>query len=181
MSETALVELSRDCWVTLIPSGRQAILTAGEQVAVVQQLGTSFTVQINRGPLVRIDGSDADALGLEPPTAATVGDTNADLDAEQVLQVLKTVYDPEIPVNVVDLGLVYRCDVTPMDDGRHRVEVDMSMTAPGCGMGDVLSGEARAKILSLRGVGEVDVELVWDPPWDMSRLSEEARLELGLW
>lgn len=180
MSEPALVELSRDCWVTLIPSGRQAMLTRGERVAVVQQLGTSFTVQIDRGPLVRIDGSDADALGLETPSAETV-DAEAGFSAERVMQVLKTVYDPEIPVNVVDLGLVYRCDVTPIGDGRYRVEVEMSMTAPGCGMGDVLCNEARSKILALRGAGEVEVDLVWEPPWDMSRLSEEARLELGLW
>lgn len=181
MTPVSLVELRRDCWVTLVPSGRRAILTRGEEVAVVQQLGTSFTVQINRGPLARIDGSDADALGLDQPGAEPVEHATAEFSAERVIGVLETVYDPEIPVNVVDLGLVYRCDVTPIGDGRHRVEIDMSMTAPGCGMGDVLCGEAKEKLFALPGVGEVEVTLVWDPPWDMSRLSEEARLELGLW
>ena len=181
MSSTNPIELRRDCWVTLVPSGRQAILTRGERVAVVQQLGTSFTVQINSGPLARIDGSDADALGLDRPGAGPVEEAGTEFSAEQVIDVLKTVYDPEIPVNVVDLGLVYRCEISPIGDGRHRVEIDMSMTAPGCGMGDVLRDDARSKVLALRGVGEVEVDLVWDPPWDMSRLSEEARLELGLW
>lgn len=175
------VELQRDCQVTLIPSGRPAILGRGEQVVVVQQLGGSFTVQIDRGPLVRVDGSDADALGLDPPEAEPIGPADAAFDPAQVTEVLKTVFDPEIPVNVVDLGLVYRCDVIPLGEGRHRVEIDMSMTAPGCGMGDILRHEASAKVLGLRGVAEVDVDLVWDPPWDMSRLSESARLELGLW
>lgn len=181
MSTAGLVELARDCPVTLIPSGRPAILAKGEQVTVVQQLGGSFTVQTYHGPLVRVDGGDADALGFEPPAAETIRHDDAPFDPAQVTEVLRSVFDPEIPVNVVDLGLVYRCDVIPLGEGRYRVEVDMSMTAPGCGMGDILRSEASAKVLALRGVAEVEVDLVWDPPWDMSRLSEAARLELGLW
>ncbi len=181
MSTRQLVELRRDCRVVLVPSGRPAVLAYGEEVVVVQQLGDSFTVQTADGILVRIDGSDADALGLSLPATHQVGDDEAAFDPERVLEQLRTVFDPEIPVNVVDLGLVYRCDAIPLDDGRYRVEIDMSMTAPGCGMGDVLRREAQAKVLALRGVAEVEVELVWDPPWDMSRLSEAARLELGVW
>lgn len=181
MITTGSVELQRDCYVTLIPSGRVAVLGKGEHVRVVQQLGTSFTAQIDDGPLVRIDGGDADALGLDVPTPEPHRDSGQPVDADQVAEVLRTIFDPEIPVNVVDLGLVYRCEVISLGEGRHRVEIDMSMTAPGCGMGDVLRDEARAKVLALRGVSEVDVDLVWDPPWDMSRLSEAARLELGLW
>jgi len=180
VSESDPIELLRDCPATLIPTGIATLLTQGDLVLIVQQLGTSFTVHTSRGQLARIDGRDADALGVDEPSGATP-DASAEFEPEQVIETLRTVYDPEIPVNVVDLGLVYRCDVTPLDGGRHRVEIDMSMTAPGCGMGDVLRQEAQAKVLSLRGVAEVDVQLVWDPPWDMSRLSEEARLELGLW
>lgn len=180
------IELLRDCPVVLIPSGRFAILGAGERVRVVQSLGTSYTVEVERGLLVRIDGADAGALGLEPPAGAAaggagVGAAGGDFDLEAVEDRLRTVFDPEIPVNVVDLGLVYTCEATPLPGGGHRVEITMSMTAPGCGMGDILRDEARAKVLTVPGVREVDVELVWDPPWDLSRMSEAARLQLGLW
>lgn len=181
MSTGELFALHRDCRVVLVPSGRTAVLAQGEEVVIVQQMGDSFTVQTPDGILVRIDGHDADALGLLAPAAAQVGDGDTEIDPERVLDQLRTVFDPEIPVNVVDLGLVYRCDAFPLDDGRYRVEIEMSMTAPGCGMGDVLRQEAAAKVRTLPGVTEVDVQLVWDPPWDMSRLSEAARLELGLW
>lgn len=103
------------------------------------------------------------------------------LDREQVLERLRTVFDPEIPVNVVDLGLVYRCETFPLGQGRHRVEIAMSMTAPGCAMGDVLREEARRVAAGMPGVAEVQVDIVWDPPWDTSRMSEAARLQLGLW
>lgn len=182
MSGPASVVVRRDCAVTLIPSGRPAILARGEQVQVVQQLGGSVTVQVFQGPLARIDGRDFDAVGLEPPAqAASPSGADGTFDADAVLETLRGVYDPEIPVNVVDLGLVYRCETIGLGDGRHRVEIDMSMTAPGCGMGDVLRDEARTRVLALPGVAEVDVQLVWDPPWDMTRLSDAARLELGLW
>ena len=114
-------------------------------------------------------GPDHEGSGQRPP------------EVDEVLDRLRSVFDPEIPVNVVDLGLIYGCEVHPGRSGGYRVAVWMSMTAPGCGMGDVLRQEARAKILTLPGVAEVEVQLVWDPPWDLSRLSEEARLELGLW
>ena len=99
---------------------------------------------------------------------------------DSVVEACKTVYDPEIPVNIVDLGLVYRCDEVPLPDDRRRIEVDMTMTAPGCGMGDVLSADAERAIQAIPGVDEVEITLVWEPPWDMSRMTEETRLELGL-
>jgi probable FeS assembly SUF system protein SufT len=102
-------------------------------------------------------------------------------DIERVIEQLKTVFDPEIPINVVDLGLIYECDTHQLADGSHRVEIKMSMTAPGCGMGDVLREDARSRVQTVPGVSEVDVELVWDPPWDMSRMSDAARLELGMY
>jgi probable FeS assembly SUF system protein SufT len=181
MNAARIVELGRDCRATLIPSGRPALLAKGDQVTIVQQLGGSFTVQTGQGVLARVDGTDADALGAETPAAVEPSGGDACFDPEQVIEQLRNVFDPEIPVNVVDLGLVYRCDTIPLGAGRHRVEIDMSMTAPGCGMGDILRQEAQARLLGLRGVAEVDVQLVWDPPWDMSRMSDAARLELGLW
>ncbi|MGH9107108.1 MAG: putative Fe-S cluster assembly protein SufT [Acidimicrobiales bacterium] len=182
MNGPAPVELRRDCRATLVPSGQLAVLAQGEQVVVVQQLGGSITVQTSRGLLARVDRADADALGLVAPAPSEeVPSAGAEFEPEQVIEQLRSVFDPEIPVNVVDLGLVYRCDVLPLGEGRHRVEIDMSMTAPGCGMGDVLRQDAEVKLLAVPGVAEVDVQLVWDPPWDLSRLSESARLELGLW
>lgn len=175
-----VVELRRDCSAVLIPSGRSAVLARGERVALVQQLGGSFTVEVGHGLLARIDGADADALGVEAP-ADEQSEAYGAPDVELVLDRLRTVFDPEIPVNVVDLGLVYSCAVIAVSPGEHRVEVTMSMTAPGCGMGDVLRAEVTAKILDLPGVVEADVEVVWEPPWDLSRMSAAARLQLGMW
>ncbi len=173
-------ELNRDCPAVLVPSGQHAVLHQGSLVLVLQELGGSFTVQVERGALARIDGTDADALGSEAYAPDDEAGKEGDFDLSEVMGRLRTVYDPEIPVNVVDLGLVYSCEAKALPDGRHRVEIKMSMTAPGCGMGDVLREELRAKVQNLPGVAEVDVEVVWDPPWDLSRLSDAARLELGL-
>ena len=180
------VELGRDCAAIMIPSGRPAMLHQGDRVVLVQTLGGSLTIQTDRGYLARIGPEDADALGLEViEIDQTPGDEppvdQGRFDLEQVIDRLRTVFDPEIPVNVVDLGLVYACEARPLVSGGHRVEIKMSMTAPGCGMGDVLREDARARVAQVPGVGEVDVELVWEPPWDVSRMSEAARLELGLW
>lgn len=146
----------------------------------VQQLGGSFTVEVGHGLLARVEGVDADALGVEAPQEVQSEPCDAP-DVELVLDRLRSVFDPEIPVNVVDLGLVYSCAVVPVSPGEHRVKVTMSMTAPGCGMGDVLRAEAARRILELPGVVEADVELVLEPPWDLSRMSEAARLQLGMW
>lgn len=178
------IELTRDCAASLIPRGEPLRLARGEQVLLTQALGGSFTVRTASGQLARIASGDADALGLE---ARQEGQPQTDqpaalvvFDIQQVLDTLRTVYDPEIPVNVVDLGLIYQCQAQPLEGGGQRVAIKMSMTAPGCGMGDLLKEEARAKVQVLPGVAEVEVELVWEPPWDPSRMSEAARLQLGL-
>ncbi|MNQ30902.1 Iron-sulfur cluster biosynthesis [compost metagenome] len=171
--------LRRDCAATLIPRGEPLRLAQGEAVTVTQALGGSFTVRTANGQLARIAGEDADALGLQPLPASAPAAAGA-FDLDQVFALLRSVYDPEIPVNVVDLGLIYQCQAQPLEDGSQRVSIKMSMTAPGCGMGDVLKEEARAKVQTLPGVSQVEVELVWEPPWDQSRMSEAARLQLGL-
>lgn len=175
------IELKRDCEAALIPSGEKVQLSQGERVVVTQALGGSFTVKTDVGSLVRIAAHDADALGFEVKQASLDGSGDAgSFHVDRVMDQLKTVFDPEMPVNVVDLGLVYACDAHPIEGGGHRVEIKMSMTAPGCGMGDVLKEDARTKVLAVVGVAEVDVEIVWEPPWDKSRMSEAARLQLGM-
>jgi len=164
----------------LVPSGERARLARGERVSVIQALGQSFTVRTEAGLLARVAGEDHDALGLDPPASAHPPSDAGPVDAGRVIEQLRTVFDPEIPVNVVDLGLVYRCEVQPLPEGGHWVEIDLSMTAPGCGMADVLREEARAKVASIPSVAGVRVEIVWDPPWDRSRMSEAARLTLGM-
>ena len=174
------IELQRDCEATVIPSGDRITLRRGDQVRVTQALGGSFTVTTSRGYLARIGATDAGALGLEPPQAIDQPPASGVFALEDVFEKLKTVFDPEIPINVVDLGLIYACEAQPTADGGHRVEIKMSMTAPGCGMGDVLREDAIARVQAVPGVAEVNVELVWDPPWDPSHMSEAARLELGM-
>jgi len=175
------VELGQDCDVTLIPSGQKMTLRAGEQVVLTQALGGTFTVQTEGGHLARISSEDAHALGLDSEPADEEAAPSGPFELERVIEQLKTVFDPEIPINVVDLGLIYACDAHLLADGSHRVEIKMSMTAPGCGMGDVLKDDACSRVQTVPGVSEVDVELVWDPPWDHSRLTDAARLELGLY
>jgi probable FeS assembly SUF system protein SufT len=179
MTTSPTTALNRDCPATTVPYGESVTLDAGGEVQVVQQLGGSITVRTELGLLLRIAGSDADALGLEPPPVPdpTVAGS---FDIAQVLAVLDTIYDPEIPISIVELGLVYRCEAIDQPDGTRRVEIDMTMTAPGCGMGDVLSVDASRAVAAIPGVDDVEVTLVWDPPWTMHRISEAARLELGL-
>ncbi|MFZ3186356.1 MAG: putative Fe-S cluster assembly protein SufT [Pseudomonas sp.] len=178
------IKLRRDCAASLIPRGERLLLAEGEPVVVTQALGGSFTVRTASGQLARIAGRDADALGLDAEPEPAQADEPAAVDAAallgRVFEQLRSVYDPEIPINVVDLGLIYQCQVQPLEDGGQRIEIKMSMTAPGCGMGDLLKEEARAKVQALAGVSEVEIELVWEPPWDQSRMSEAARLQLGL-
>jgi probable FeS assembly SUF system protein SufT len=180
--ERHAITLQRDCEATLIPGGERATLLRGDEVIVIQSLGGSFTVQTSDGYLARLSTEDADALGLDRPDDAGLDkgpEKTGPFDVSQVIDQLKTVFDPEIPVNVVDLGLIYACEAEALPQGGQRVEIKMSMTAPGCGMGDVLREDAIARVKSVPGVDEVDVELVWDPPWDMSRMSDAARLQLG--
>lgn len=174
--------LQRDCEALTVPHGERVALTAGGEVEITQRLGSSVTVRTQMGTLLRIDGADADALGLDPApeTAVHVTRQTGAFDFADVTAALRGVYDPEIPINIVDLGLVYRCDEVGLDDGRRRIEIDMTMTAPGCGMGDVIARDAESAVQRVAGVDEVDVTIVWDPPWNRARISEAARLELGL-
>jgi probable FeS assembly SUF system protein SufT len=174
------VVLTRDCEATRIPSGSKMVLPGGTRVVITQSLGGQFTVTTDEGALLRIADKDADALGERTSTAAAPAPAvEGAFDEQRVWEQLRTVFDPEIPVNLVDLGLIYRCQAVPTPEGGQRVEIKMSMTAPGCGMGDVLKEDVRRKVQGVPGVREVDVEVVWEPPWDASRMSEAARLQLG--
>jgi probable FeS assembly SUF system protein SufT len=176
--ESVLVR--RAVQVERIPSGEPIELEPGTMAEITQALGANFTLHVD-GLLVRLKGADADAIGKPLPVSPSqaAGDEPVDLQ-EQVRQVLATCYDPEIPVNIVDLGLVYGCELTPMPGGRAKVAIQMTLTAPGCGMGEALGNEVAEKVLALEPVGEVNVDLVFDPPWDRSRMSEAALLALGM-
>ena len=166
--------------VECIPDGRAADLPPGTPAQITQALGGSFTLWVE-GQLMRLRGADADAIGRPVPVGPTAPtDLGPDGLRDLVWETLKTCYDPEIPVDIVDLGLVYVCDVLPMDDGQFRVSVKMTLTAPGCGMGEVIADEVRNKVSALPKVGEATVALVFDPPWDRSMMSEAALLSLGL-
>ncbi len=172
--------LSRDVSAIIIPVGEQVTLREGTSGFITQALGGSFTVYVE-GNLFRVSGTDADALGKEPVPPPEVPENATDADIEAVIwDQLKTCYDPEIPVDIVNLGLIYRCEVTPLGNGDRSVSVDMTLTAPGCGMGDVLVEDAREKIAIIPTISEVRVELVFDPPWNVGMMTEEARLQTGL-
>lgn len=172
--------LSRDVKAVIIPAGEELLLREGTSGFITQALGGSFTIYVE-GNLFRVAGLDADALGKEPVSPPKVPDNASDADIEAVIwEQLKTCYDPEIPVNIVDLGLIYRCDVAPLGNGERSVTVDMTLTAPGCGMGDILVQDAQEKIAIVPTVSDVSVQLVFDPPWNASMMSDEARLQTGL-
>jgi probable FeS assembly SUF system protein SufT len=174
--------LLRDCEAIRIPSGENFILPKGARVVVTQALGGSYTVGTEEG-LARIVDGNADALGIEPDakqsTPAPVAGTEK-VEEAAVWEQLRTCYDPEIPVNIVDLGLVYDCTVAQAGTEPAKVNVKMTLTAPGCGMGPTIAAEARSKIESVPGVGEASVELVWDPPWNQAMISEAGKMKLGL-
>lgn len=179
------VKVTRDVEAVVIPAGNVIMIPEGTTVQITQSLGGSYTVITPHGYMARVSGPDADALGKEvlearPSSPGVPGTTPADAKVveESVWDELRQVYDPEIPVNIVDLGLIYSCRVEP-DNGGFRVAIDMTMTAPGCGMGDVLKADAEDRIRQVAGVSGVQVDIVWDPPWDQSRMSDAARLELG--
>jgi len=180
VSRKPAILLFRDCPAVRVPSGEGAVLPAGVPVYLVQALGGAFTVQAPTvGGLFRIDASEADALGLEPPAeAAPKAAPSRPVTEDDVWRALKQCYDPEIPVNVVDLGLVYDFVVTPGRGGAH-VAVKMTLTAPGCGMGPAIASDARARILALPGVASAEVGLVWDPPWSAEMMTPEGRKILG--
>ena len=174
------VTLARDVTAIIIPVGEPVTLREGTSGFITQALGGSFTVYIE-GNLFRISGSDADALGKEPVLPPPVPDNATDQDIEEVIWAqLKTCYDPEIPVNIVDLGLIYRCEIEARADGQRSVSVDMTLTAPGCGMGEILVQDAKDKISVIPTIADVDVQLVFDPPWNQAMMSDEARLQTGM-
>ena len=178
------ITLSRDCEAIVIPDGYQVKLPKGSPVTILQALGGDYTVTTTQGYMVRISGKDADALGKEIAPALQAGGSAAaegPVDVEKLVwDQLKTCFDPEIPVNVVDLGLVYVCRITPLPEGGNKAEVKFTLTAPGCGMGDVLKADIQSKILSVPGIKDVDVAVVVEPPWDSSKMSEAAKLQLGM-
>lgn len=175
------VLVRRNVMVETIPSGHPVELETGMLAQVTQALGSSFTLLVE-GQLMRLKGVDADAIGKQPPEAIAVPEDLHIDDLEPLIwQTLRTCYDPEIPVNIVDLGLVYRLDFEPHEEpGNVRVVIDMTLTAPGCGMGESIATEVCDKVLALPRVGDITVNLVFDPPWDRSMMSEEAQLALGL-
>ena len=175
------ITLNRDCEAIEVPSGVRHTLPRGDTVRIMQSLGGSYTVSTDRGRMYRVDAGDADALGLarsaaeQPATEAEAG-----FSEQKVWDQLKSVYDPEIPINIVDLGLIYSCKIRPLEQGQYKIEIQMSMTAPGCGMANVLKADVENKLARLPKVKEVQVEVVFDPPWDAGRMSEAAKLQLGL-
>ncbi|MDI1278837.1 putative Fe-S cluster assembly protein SufT [Methylobacter sp.] len=182
MAEREDVVLTRDVNIVTIPDGNTGTLSQGQIVTIHQALGDNYTVVTEHGHMVRIAGADADALGKEPNQLHTlVSETDAAAVEQNCWEVMKTVYDPEIPVNIVDLGLVYQCLVTSTDDGLNHVHVIMTLTAPGCGMGPVIQSDVEKCIRALPGVASVNVEVVLDPPWSREMMSEVAQLQLGLY
>ena len=177
------VELSRDVEVVMIPQGTTTVLKAATPAVITQSLGDSYTLQVPTfGGLYRLSGKDADAIGKA--AARSDGVPGADPDApvtdELIYNQLRNVYDPEIPVNIVELGLIYDLKLEPLATGGTRVEVKMTLTAPGCGMGDVIAQDAKSRIQTVPGVTEADVQVVFDPPWNQQMMSEAAKLELGM-
>ena len=177
--------LSRDCEAILIPSGAKTTIPAGTPGVITQTLGGSYTVATYQG-LARIAEKDLDALGLEK-SASTNGATektsppsSGEVDEKAVWDQLRQCFDPEIPVNIVDLGLVYDCQLTKRPEGGVKVDVKMTLTAPGCGMGPAIAHDAQSKILTIDGIDEADVQLVWDPPWNQNMISEAGRMKLGM-
>jgi probable FeS assembly SUF system protein SufT len=174
--------LPRDCEVTIVPAGHRTVLPAGERVTLLQALGGTATVKTREGEMARIGRKDAIEFGFveAPDTESVDVPSDEPFSIDKVWEAATTVYDPEIPVDIVELGLVYRVDAEQLESGGWRVEVDMSVTAPFCGMGDILREDLQDAVAALNGVEEVEVKLVFDPPWDASRLSDVARLELGM-
>ena len=179
MSDHREISLTRDCDAIQIPSGHPVVLPEGMDVIITQSLGGTYTVA-TPGGLARIELRDGDALGFDPLAPAEARERHEGPAEEAVWMQLKTVFDPEIPVNVVDLGLIYDCRVNTSESGGTSVLVRMTLTAPGCGMGPAIAADARQKILAIEGVDDAEVELVWDPPWNQSMISEEGRMKLGL-
>ncbi len=184
MQENTEFTLSRDCEVIQIPSGHKITIPGGTPGVITQTLGGSYTIATYQG-LARVSEKDLDALGLEKPQqtdgAVKPSDSsNGTVDEKAVWDQLRQCFDPEIPVNIVDLGLVYDCQLVQKPEGGTKVEVKMTLTAPGCGMGPAIAHDAQSKILGIDGVDEAQVDLVWDPPWNQNMISEAGRMKLGM-
>jgi probable FeS assembly SUF system protein SufT len=184
MHENTEFTLSRDTEAIQIPSGNKTTIPAGTPGVITQTLGGSYTIATYQG-LARIAEKDLDALGIEKPNnvpnpLAAGTASGGEVDEQAVWNQLRQCYDPEIPVNIVDLGLVYDCQLTKSENGGTKVDVKMTLTAPGCGMGPAIAHDAQSKILSIDGVDEAEVQLVWDPPWNQEMISEAGRMKLGM-
>lgn len=180
------IRLTRDCQVVAVPAGHTVMLPQGTEVMITQSLGGSYTLLVpSYGGLFRLSNRDADAIGLEapqsspPPSREESAALAGDVLENEIWQTLKTCFDPEIPVNIVDLGLIYGMEVSKLPDGA-RVNVKMTLTAQGCGMGTSIAADARNKLLDLPGILEADVQVVWDPPWTPDKISAEGRALLGI-
>lgn len=181
MAAGQMISTTRDVDAVLIPLGTPVVIPAGAQVAITQELGGTYTVSVN-GNLARVEGKDADALGFQEavPQEQLAKAASGPVDAKLVWDALRTCYDPEIPVNIVDLGLIYDVHIVDTDEGGNAVEVLMTLTAPGCGMGPFIVDDVRAKVSAVANVTEVNVALEFDPPWDRSMMTDEAKLALGM-
>jgi probable FeS assembly SUF system protein SufT len=178
------VVVSRNCEAIMIPSGERVLVPQGARATITQSLGGSYTLITDRGLMVRIAGKEVEAIGKTPenvPAAEEAKPVSADELEQLVWDQLKTCYDPEIPVNIVDLGLVYMCELEPDGEGRTNVKIKMTLTAPGCGMGPVLAHDVKTKVEGLPGVKSAEVEVVFDPVWDRTMMSEAAKLQLGMY
>lgn len=176
------VIVNRDVDAVTVPYGAPVTIEEGCMATITQQLGSSYTVMVE-GNLYRIEGIDGDAIGFEveePEVEQYDGPITKQYVQDESWERLSTCYDPEIPVDIVNLGLVYRCDVIELEEEKYNIEMDMTLTAPGCGMGEFIAEEARSKLLAIPGVQDVIVDLVWDPPWSREMISEAARLQMGL-
>ncbi|HIP06749.1 MAG TPA: putative Fe-S cluster assembly protein SufT [Mariprofundaceae bacterium] len=183
MATGKMITTTRDIDAILIPLGTPVIIPEGAQVAITQELGGSYTVSVN-GNLARVEGKDGDALGFGDTEKDAVEEApktaDGPVDESAIWAAMKKVYDPEIPVDIVNLGLVYDVHVVDTDEGGNHVDITMTLTAPGCGMGPVIVDDVRAKTLAVENVTDVHVDLVFEPPWDRNMMSDEAKLELGM-
>jgi probable FeS assembly SUF system protein SufT len=176
------VTFSRNAEAIMIPSGERVLVPKGAQATITQALGGTFTVITDRGLMVRVSGQEVEAIGKTPQEVVEVKpeELTPERLEEMVWDALKTCFDPEIPVNIVDLGLVYLCELQETDAGGRKVHIKMTLTAPGCGMGPVLASDVKMKLEAIPGIAEAEVEVVFDPVWDRSMMSEAARLQLGM-
>jgi probable FeS assembly SUF system protein SufT len=178
MTQAEIIKLRRDVEVILVPFGTSVTLPKDTEITITQSLGGTYTIT-TPGAMYRLESKDADAIGKTNTLFTLAKNENSTLE-NKIWTILRTCYDPEIPVNIVDLGLIYGIDITPDNDNKSNIIIRMTLTAPGCGMGPIIAEDAKQKVLSLPEVKSVEIEMVFDPPWDRSMMSEQAKLELGL-